>query len=116
MTGLPKVALDQQRAYRRQFAKAGEAVTLRRGTGPTAQNLTVRARVMTFRADEIVGDIQQTDQKVVVLAEDVTFDPPFLKGDRILMHGKTLSIVGPPNDKTRRVAGVLIAYEFAVRG
>lgn len=116
MSTVPSAAAAQQRAYRRQFGKSGETVTFRRGTGPTARNISVRARVTAFRADEIVGDIQQSDLKVVVLAEDVTFDPPFEKGDRILVHDRTMTIVGPPNDKTRRVGGVLIAYEFAVRG
>ena len=103
-------------SYRRQLTAKGETVILRRGTGDSAQNIPALARVSTFQAHEVVGDIQQTDTKLIVMAEDVTFDPPFQKGDRVLMHGKTLTIVGPPNDKTRRVAGVLIAYEFAVPG
>lgn len=110
------MAAKMLRTYRRQMACSGEAVTFRRGNGPAGRNITVRARVTAFDAHELVGDIQQTDTKLVVMAEDLTFDPPFVKGDRVLIHGKTMTVVGPPNDKTRRVAGVLIAYEFAVRG
>ncbi|WP_062223088.1 hypothetical protein [Aureimonas sp. D3] len=104
------------RAYRRMMARSGEQVMIRRGEGAAGRNIGVRARVTTFDAHEVVGDIVQTDTKLIVMAEDVTLDPPFQKGDRVMMHGRTLAIVGPPNDKTRRVGGVLIAYEFAVRG
>jgi hypothetical protein len=111
----PKAAA-MLRAYRRQIGRSGETITIRRGSGAGAVNNTVRARAISFGDEELVGDIKQGDIKIVVMAEDVTLDGGIVQGDRVLMHGKAYNIISPPDDKTRRMAGALIAYELAVRG
>lgn len=100
-------------SYRRAFAEVGEDVTLVRGD----QRCTVKARVTGFDPAELVGAVQQGDRKVIMPAE------PFAKGARPLpAEGVILIVGGKPHriqavdDSTRRVAGVLVAYELVVRG
>jgi hypothetical protein len=114
---------DQIQAdYRRAMDEAGEVVTFRRYTGAGANrprfDADVRARVMDYTPDELVGTIVQGDRKLIVLAEDlITAQVPLdlRKGDKIVVRGKELNIEAV-DDNTRRVQGVLIAYELQVRG
>lgn len=108
-------------SYRRAMDEAGEVVTFRRYTGAGSArpyfDAEVRARVMDYTPDELVGTIVQGDRKLILLAEDMIAAqvPPPRKGDKIVVRGKELNIEAP-NDNTRRVQGVLIAYELQVRG
>lgn len=109
--------------YARAMDRAGETVTIRRysgsGAGRTPTNYEgIRARVTSFEPHELVGGIIQGDRKLIVLAEDLEasgIDLPLIKGDKAVVRGKELNIEGP-NDNTRRIQGVLVAYELAVRG
>ncbi|MGE0290268.1 MAG: hypothetical protein AB7P16_28635 [Bradyrhizobium sp.] len=106
--------------YRRQIARHGETVTLRRiNSSPTAPtNRDVRARVLGYTPDELVGEVQQGDRKIIVLAEDMgSFPVPFRERstDRVIVRGAELAIQAV-DDSTRRVAGELIAYEIRARG
>ncbi|MBX3536440.1 MAG: hypothetical protein KF735_02280 [Chelatococcus sp.] len=98
---------------REQIDDVGESVTLTRG----AQSTTVKAWVVGFEPRELVGDIRQGDRKVIMPAE------PFAKGAVPAPAGDALLIVGGKpmkiiavNDSTRRIGGVLIAYEIVARG
>ena len=102
-------------AHRRQIKATGEEMTLRRGSGVGAESLAVWGRIMGFDPDELVGDIKQGDRKAIILAEDVTFNPPLRPGDRIMLRGQPLNITAV-DDSTRRVGGMLIAYEVTARG
>lgn len=109
-------------AYRRQLGRHGEDVTLRRVNASPASptEATVRARVTGYAPDELVGGVQQGDRKVVVLAEDVAaagFPEPIQPGgrDKIVVRDRVLNVEAV-DDNTRRVDGVLIAYELTVRG
>jgi hypothetical protein len=97
----------------------GETVLLRRLSGAGAGDYAVRARLMGFDPDDVVGAVQQGARKAIVLAEDVAatgFPTPLLpKQDRLVWNGKTLAI-HHVDDATRRVRGVLIAYELEVVG
>lgn len=107
---------------KRMLSHVGETVTIRRYTG-TGQNrphfdATVKARVVDYKPHELVGAIQQGDRKLIVLADDLItaqFPQPLVKGDKAVVRGKELNIEAP-DDNTRRVQGVLIAYELRVRG
>jgi hypothetical protein len=105
-------------SYRRQMVN-GETVTLRRLSGAGAGDYAVRARVREFRPDDVTGAIQQGSRKAIVLAEDVAasgFPLPFLpKQDRVVWNGKVL-VIHAVDDATRRVQGVLIAYELDLAG
>lgn len=100
-------------AYRRSVDLVGEPVTLVKG----AQSVTVKARVVGFAPAELVGSIQQGDRKVIMPAEPFANGalPVPVEGVNIVVGGKTLRIEAV-DDRTRRVAGVLIAYELAARG
>lgn len=107
--------------YRRQVAAHGETVMLGRvvANGDDIAK-AARARVTGYKPEQLVGDIQQGDRKVIVLAEDVEatgFPVPFKTGgnDTVMIRDHLCAIVAV-DDSTRRVAGTLIAYEITVRG
>lgn len=108
-------------ATERAIAAVGETVTLRRPAGVSPQTFTdaeARARVTDFHADELVGSLQQGDRKLIVLAKDLEarqWPVPPRKGDKAIVRGKTLNVEAV-DDSTRRVGGVIVAYEIAARG
>lgn len=108
--------------YRRFISEAGETVTFRRYTGAGTNrpkfDADAIARVVDYEPNELVGSIQQGDRKLIVLADDLIeaqFAIPLRKGDKAVVRGKELNIEAP-DDNTRRVRGVLVAYELQVRG
>lgn len=103
--------------YRRQVAAHGSLVTLRRGAGPGAPEVTFKARLTGYSPQEMTGDLQQGDVKVIFLAEDLGDFPPPIKtrSDAIWQDGRKMTVQAV-DDQTRRVAGELIAYELRVRG
>jgi hypothetical protein len=109
-------------AYRRLLQTVGAPVVIRRYSGSGANrphfDVDVIARVVDYEPEQIVGTIQQGDSKLIVLAEDVAASQiamPLRKGDKAVIRGKEHNIE-EADDKTRRVQGVLIAYELQVRG
>ena len=114
---------DQVRStYRRMIDAVGETIMIRRYTGTgTARpwfEVAVRARVTAYEQKDLVGTIQQGDRKIILLAEDLIerqFAMPVTANDKAVVRGRELQIVAP-DDSTRRIAGVLIAYELQVRG
>lgn len=116
---------DEIRAsYRRAFADVGETVTLKRLGG--SLEAQVLARPVGFEPQEIAAGVDQGERKLLVLAEDVEAAVTagtwaaaggdlIVKNDRITMRGRML-VVQRSDDSTRRVAGVLMAYEVRAMG
>lgn len=109
-------------SYRVMMNAVGETVTIRRYTGsganPTYFDADVMARVTDYLPHEIVGDIQQADRKIILLAEDMIDAQVPLdlrNGDKVVVRGKVLNIEAA-DDNTRRIQGVLIAFEIRARG
>lgn len=104
-------------SYRRQIAMHGETLTLQRnGTPPITQ--AVRARVTGYQPDELIGQIQQGDVRIIVLAEDIgSFPVPIRERstDSVVINGRFLTVQAV-DERTRKVGGVLIAYEIRARG
>lgn len=104
--------------YLRQIDAHGEEVTFHRLGSPNVDE-TIRARVIGYRPDELVGAVQQGDVRIIALAEDVetsSFPTPFRERfDKAIIRGKETTIQAV-DDNTRRVAGILIAYDIRVRG
>jgi hypothetical protein len=106
-------------AYRRML---DQPILIRRYTG-TGSNRSkfecgVLSRVVGFEPHELVGPVLQGDRKAIVLADDLVaaqFPLPLLKGDKCVVRGRELNIEAP-DDSTRRIGDVLIAYELRVRG
>lgn len=108
--------------YLSEMRRVGEMVTIRRyyGTGSPRSKYekACLARVNAYAADELIGGIVQGDQKVILLAEDMETGAvtlPLLISDKVVVRGRELQIVSI-DANTRRVAGVLCAYEMQVRG
>jgi hypothetical protein len=112
----PEVERDR---YRRHLQQNGEPISILRPGTPNQTFPDLLARVVGYQPREIVGNVQQGDRKVILLAEDVAasgLELPFrAKADRIVWNGKTM-VVQAVDDATRRIAGVLIAYEIRVSG
>ena len=109
-------------SYRRALNAAGQTVFIRRYTGSGENrphfDAPVMARVTGYEPDELVGTIQQGDRKVIVLADDLIaahIPLDLKKGDKVVVRGKELNIE-VADDSTRRIQGVLIAYELQARG
>ncbi|GBD48096.1 hypothetical protein [Methylopila sp. Yamaguchi] len=106
-------------AYRRQIGRNGGPVTLRRGlSGGGGPEVTFKARVTGYEPQELTGNVQQGDSKVIFMADDLgDFPMPIKSGstDAILQGARKMTVQAV-DDQTRRVAGVLIAYELRVRG
>ena len=108
--------------YRSMMNERGETVSIRRYTGSGTNrprfDVDAMAVVTGYAPKDLVGTIQQGDRKVILLAEDLIdaqFALPITASDKIVIRGKELAIIAP-DDSTRRVSGVLIAYELQVRG
>lgn len=112
---------DAKASLLAQLTEHGSTVTIRRytGTGSTRSFVekVVRARVMGYSADQLVGSIIQGDQKVVIYADDVTapLSLPIVKSDKIWIDGRETAVESPDH-RTRSVAGVVIGINVQVRG
>lgn len=106
---------DQARAaYRRQIDAHGEPVVLRKGAA--GAEITVRARVMGFQPEQLVGPITVGSRRIIVMAEDVSasWGVP-QKNDRVIWNGVTLT-VQDVDSATRRIAGETIAFDIRATG
>lgn len=98
---------------REMIEDIGESVTLTKGL----QSISVKARVVGFEPRELVGDIRQGDRKVIMPAEPFAggAGPAPARGVLITIGGKPHQIIAV-DDSTRRIGGILIAYEIVARG
>lgn len=108
--------------YLAALDEVGETITIRRftGTGPNRPKfeVDVRARVTGFAPNEMVAGIQQADRKAIVLHQDLVdagLALPLTNADFAVVQGKQHAIRVPDN-ATRRVAGVTVAYELQIIG
>lgn len=124
------VLAGYQRALDATFG-AGEEMRLRRYSGiganrALAYEATVRVRVMSASGAggapaPLAGTIQEHRQVALVYAPDVAaaaFPEPIRRGDQLVRAdgaGKVLAI-DTVDDATRRIGGMLVAYECEVSG
>jgi hypothetical protein len=117
-------------SYRSAFARVGKTVTVRRYAGIGAARAVSAeadglARVIGYQPDEIVGDIQQGDRKVILLNDPsapvaggkvaLASLLPLTNSDKIVIAGREVAIMGP-DDSTRDIGDELLALELQVRG
>lgn len=108
--------------YAASFARVGEDVLIRRYSGPAGPSrphvdTPARARATECKPEELIGPIIQGDRNLVVLVDAaVTAILPVLTTDKMVIRGKECAIRTPPDDNTRRLAGVLIALELTAAG
>ena len=98
----------------------GENVTIRMydGTTEAFTESVVRARVVDFNPDQLVGPIVQGDRKIIMLAADVETGGVALTATqncKLVVRGRELQVKSV-DDNTRRVQGELMAYELVVGG
>jgi hypothetical protein len=94
-------------------ARAGETVTLRRSPSTDA---TVKASIRHYRADELVGSIQQGDAEVHVAAADAglaSWPAPPRRNDKLIRDGKHLNVEACETRNFREDAAL---YVMRVRG
>lgn len=114
---------DQAKAMYRRLITQFETVVIRRYSGagvayaPTNYS-GIRARVTSYMPQELIGNIQEGDRKVILLQEDLEaagFSGVIRPGDKVVVGGKELAIIAP-DSASRRVGNVVIAYELTARG
>lgn len=108
--------------HRSAINERGETVKHRRYTGAGPNRPRFEAQVMAvvvgYEEKDFVGSIVQGDRKVILLAEDLIkaqIALPVTTNDKLVVREKELAIIAV-DDSSRRVAGVLIAYQLQVRG
>lgn len=100
-------------ALDRQLAKHGQTVILRRGNTTTGQ-ATVKAFVRGVKADDMAGEVTQTDRTVVMSPSDLTtFGEPDASVLAVI-DGKPSKIVGKP--ELIRINDVLVRINMVVKG
>jgi hypothetical protein len=106
---------DTHARYRAALTYRGETVAIQHNDGSAA--LQVLANVAGYAPQELTDVIVQGDRKVILLADDLAAAawPVPKKGDRILI-GSKMTTIQTVDDMTRRINGVVIAYEIQVRG
>lgn len=126
-------------AYRAAFEGRGpESVRLRRylpdtdGEFRAVTSSPLSAVLTSYQPDHLAGLIQQGGSLVILLAEDVAratkecppgsdpepwfMTPPILRADKIVLESGAELAVEAIDSRTRRLAGVLLAYELTVKG
>lgn len=108
--------------YRSFMDDVGELVTIRRwyntGLVRTKFEAEVKARVTWESAGELAGAVHQGDANLIVLVDDLEtaqFPLPITTNDRVVVRGRELTCYAV-DANTRRVQGVLVAYEIKARG
>lgn len=102
-------------SYRRHLTVHGEPILLRRPGTPNIE-VTALGKVTGYSPDELVGGVNQGDQKVLLLAEDLElagFPVPPKSGDKVIHLGVTLNVQFRPTH--RRVGTTTVAYDLVVR-
>jgi hypothetical protein len=117
---------EARAAYRQSLEKAGRLVTLRRvASGVTTEAVDCLARVLGYTAEQIVGAVQQGDQRVILLAEDLELKswPDMPKAgsnpDRIVFDGAAYAIQDVDANTLNPwgvAPGKTVAYEIRIRG
>jgi hypothetical protein len=112
-------AAEALASHRAMVAEIGEAVTVRRYSGPGASRSHVdtptQARVTGYLPQEIVGDVTQGDRKVIALADTLAAVLPLTTSDRLVIRGREVAIKAV-DDNTRRIGGVLVALVIQAAG
>lgn len=101
------------------LADAGSAITIRRYTAPTgnprpkAEIHNVPASIRAVKADELVGEIDQTGSKVVLSPTGIAALLPLRKGDKLVVQGKERNI---ELSKPIYVQSTLVRIDLLVSG
>lgn len=97
----------------RQLADHGEDIALRHMTGGAISSTdTPRAFVRGYKAEEVVGNIQQGDGKVTISPTGLEAAPRF--NDKVVIGGTKVRNVQSVEEI--RLAGVVVRYNLQVRG
>lgn len=102
-------------------AELKETIIVRRYTGAGANrpkfDAEVRGKAWGYSAKELVGAIQQGDQRVIVLVDDLIakgFALPITSADKVVVKGREIAIINPGQRKAPD--GTLVVYDLQARG
>lgn len=94
------------------LAQAGEDVLIHTvAAGVPDAGASARASVRGYKPDELAGDINQSDRKLVLSPTDVPTPPE--EDDKVTIAGKTFNIEAV---EAIRVQNVLVRIELQARG
>ena len=102
-------------------SKLKEEIRIRRyvgsGTSRPYSEVKARGKATPYTATELIGTIQQGDQRVFVHYADLVdqqFAVPVRQSDKVIVKGRELAIVNPQERKAPD--GTVIVYEIQARG
>jgi hypothetical protein len=102
-------------------AELVETIIVRRYTGSGSNrpkfDAEVRGKAWGYSATELIGSIQQGDQRVLILVDDLIakgFALPVTSSDKLVVKGKEIAIVSPGHRKAPD--GTLVVYDVQARG
>lgn len=101
------------------LADAGETITVRRYTAPTGSPRpktdidSVPAAVRPLKAQELVGNIDQTWSRVILSPTLVSSLLPLRKGDKVVIQGKERNVEFP---QPIGVQDTIVRIELLVSG
>ncbi len=102
--------------------RVGWVVKLRRNNPSPAEptEADVLARIVGYAPHELVDGMKQGDRKAIVLAEDVEMSgislPLTTAGRDKIVDGVRVCNIQIVDDSSRKLQGVLVAYELTIRG
>lgn len=111
------------------LAEVGEDIIVRRWSGPAtarvATEAVARGRPLGLRAELLVGGITAGDFKVILINDPAAIVPsgkvalatllPLTTSDKLVVAGRE-SAIKFCDDKTRRIAGVVVGLEILAAG
>ncbi len=119
VTVMDIVGAQDEAAYSREMDVNGDTVAIRRAGTPATLYGPIRALIMTYTEQELTGNMQEGDRKVLMLANDVVASgiplPILAKQDRLLF-GTSTFVVQYVDETSHRTGGQLLAYELRVSG
>ncbi len=102
-------------------AELKETIIVRRYTGSGTNrpkfDAAVRGKAWDFSDRELIGSIQQGDQRVLVYVDDLIekgFALPLTSADKVVVKGKEIAIISPGQRKAED--GTLVVYDLQARG
>lgn len=102
-------------------AELKETIIVRRYTGSGTNrpkfDAEVRGKAWGYSAKELIGSIQQGDQRVLVYIDDLIekgFALPVTSADKVVVKGKEIAIISPGFRKAPD--GTLVVYDMQARG
>lgn len=95
------------------LARHGRSITLRRPGSPNTDT-TINAKITGFAVDQLIGEVTQSDRKVVIAAADLgSWPAPPRRGDQVIVDGKIAVVQAA---ESRHDGASIVRWDLRVTG